>query len=158
MSFVKIQRLATRSSMTIAIGTPLIGGAILCADSRVVASDGATTTDGKLLLSAASNKTLFAIADAAHDGRAAKMLSKDILDAARKNPYAPVQEITKVMKPWFNSYENSGAPSTQFILASVIDDGWSKLYFCEPPATVLEIDEPIAIGFGSVLSNLFSRA
>src|SRR5579864_3924865 len=86
-----LQRLSGRGPMTIAIGTGYDHGVIVCADTKVVASDGATTTDSKVSFSTTSSGAVFAIADAAEDARAAKMLAADITNAAcnAKNVYLP---------------------------------------------------------------------
>lgn len=137
--------------MTIAIGTLFYGGAIVCTDTRVVASDGATTTDSKLFASIAPTKRLFLIAEAAEDAYAAKMLGGEISSAIcdAKEPFHLGPEIKAVVGPWFNSYHHVQPPQIQFIVASVVvgaQDG--QLYMCEPPSTVAS-GWPIAIGKGA---------
>jgi hypothetical protein len=138
--------------MTIAIGTRFTGGVIVCADSKVVASDGATTDESKVSLSLTVTKRIFGIADAAEDGNAAKMLAGDIMNAVcdSHNPYKLAPDVTSVMASWYNSYGAAQVPHLQFILGSVVighKDG--NVYLCEPPATVLNTIGPIAIGRGA---------
>jgi hypothetical protein len=140
--------------MTIAIGTLYSGGVIVCADSKVVASDGATTSDSKVTVLAGEKSGIFAVADAAEDAHAAKMLACEIRDAACKaaNPRCPEKEIKSVMTEWHSSYGSAQPPHLQFILARVlppytrIDNG--RIYLCEPPATVMDTTS-IAVGRGS---------
>lgn len=140
--------------MTIAIGALYGDGAIICADTRVVASDGATTTDQKVSVLAGEHEGMFVIADAAEDGNAAKMLAREIRDAAcgAADPRNPTAEIKAVMTSWHNSYGTTQPPHLQFLLARVVppytrmDNG--TIYLCEPPATVMETTQA-AIGRGS---------
>ena len=91
--------------MTIAIGTLYTDGVIICADTKVVASDGATTSDMKVTVLAGEKAGIFAIADAAEDAHAAKMLAAEIRDSAWKaiDPRHPEPEIKAVMTSWFHS-------------------------------------------------------
>lgn len=151
--------------MTIAIGARFVGGVIISADTKVVASDGATTRDSKVSLSVTRTKRMFAIADAAFDGYAAKMLAKEITSVVCnvKDENNLVTEIKTVMGDWYNSYKYQTPPSSQFILGCTFaghDEG--QLYFCEPPSTVLYCWEPIVIGQGAravepILSILSSQ-
>src|SRR5271169_1076023 len=85
---VNPKRLPQRKAVTIAIGTPfsfgVIKGALVCADSLVVATDGATTFGTKTHLSITQRKSVFAIAGAADDGDASNMLAGDITSALCK--------------------------------------------------------------------------
>jgi 20S proteasome alpha/beta subunit len=138
--------------VTIAIGTRFTGGVIVCADSKVVASDGATTDQSKVSLSLTATKRIFGIADAAEDGNAAKMLAGEIMNAVcdSQSPYKLAPDVTSVMASWYNSYGVTQPPQLQFILgAVVIGHEGGNVYLCEPPATVLNTIGPVAIGRGA---------
>lgn len=64
--------------MTIALGAAFDGGAIVCADSLVCASDGATSYGSKTFLGVSATKRMHAIANACEDAYAAKMLGEEI--------------------------------------------------------------------------------
>jgi hypothetical protein len=70
--------------MTVAIGTRFEHKgyvcALVCADSRVTATDGATIFGAKAHVSVSVQRA-FAIADSSDDGNAAKMLAGDITRA-----------------------------------------------------------------------------
>ena len=78
----RLRKKGTR--MTIALGQLFYLNetkcALVCADSRVVATDGATTFGAKLH-TRLSLQNAYAIADASDDGNAAKMLAQDITSA-----------------------------------------------------------------------------
>jgi 20S proteasome alpha/beta subunit len=137
--------------MTIAIGALFDGGAVVCADTKICASDGATTSGTKTSLSITRTRRMYAIADACEDVYAAKMLRDKISDAissAKTN--IPIDgTIKKVMGPWYNSYRRVQPPQVQFLIAFT-QIGWdgAALYYCEPPSTVASGGR-IAIGKGS---------
>ena len=147
-------RLQKRSNVTIAIGALFEAGAIVCSDTKVQASDGATSIGIKQFLTIAHiNPRMYVIADASGDALAAKMLKEEISaaisDTKLSSPLGP--SIKKVMEPWYNSYQHNPAPQVQFLIA-VATKGWSNasLYFCEPPSTVaISRDTPIVIGQGA---------
>jgi hypothetical protein len=137
--------------MTIAIGTCFDGGVIVCADTRVVATDGATTSDSKLFASLSPKGRLFLIADAAEDANAAKMLGREISSAICdvENPYEPGPAIKAAMTTWHSSYHHFQPPNLQFLIASVVVGNKSgQVFLCEPPSTVA-FGWPIAIGRGA---------
>ena len=179
----KSKRLPVRkkSAMTIAIGTyfadrcdrlpyePAFSyrqvrahGFILCADTKIVASDGVTTYGTKLNCTQSMSGEYFAIANASEDGNAADSLAHEILTTLVKSvpgntpmmPAAAQQlvgpSVKKVMTEWHKSYTQSLPPSIQFILGCA-GDLHHSLYFCEPPSTVLAkswLQLPITIGTG----------
>ncbi len=137
--------------MTIAIGTLYSEGAIVCADTKVVASDGATTTGSKVFASLTPKGRMFRIADAAEDANAAKMLAGEISHAIcdAENPYKLGAPIKAVMGPWHSSYHHVRPPNLQFVIASlVVGDEQAQVFLCEPPSTVA-YGWPIAIGQGA---------
>lgn len=137
------------SRMTIAIGTYYDKGIIVCADSKVVASDGATTNGLKLSLALGQNRRFIAIANAAEDGHAATMLSDDIAIAIgdAQDEGSAKSNIKAVMTTWHNAYGSQSAPHLQFVVG-IVAPGERDVLLCEPPATVIE-DAPVAIGRGA---------
>jgi len=137
--------------MTIAIGTLIDGGAIVCADTKVSASDGATTDDSKVFLTVTRTRRMYALADSAEDAFAAKMLAGEISSAISlaDKSFRIEETVKRVMEPWYNGYHHVHPPQIQFLLA-FIQEGSEQavLYFCEPPNTV-SYGSPIAIGKGS---------
>jgi hypothetical protein len=137
--------------MTIAIGTLFDGGAIVCADTKVSASDGATTDGSKVFLGVTRTRRMYAIADSAEDAYAAKMLAGEISTAISlaDKSFRMEETVKRVMGPWYNSYHHVQPPQIQFLIAFT-QEGWEQptLYFCEPPSTV-SYGSPIAIGKGS---------
>jgi len=137
--------------MTIALGTTFDGGAIVCADSTVCASDGATSYASKSFLGISATRRMYAIANACEDAYAARMLGEEISDAISKaKEFVGIKKaIAAVMGSWYNGYKHIQPPQIQFII-SLIQEGWSSahLYYCEPPSTVA-IGSPVAIGKGA---------
>jgi 20S proteasome alpha/beta subunit len=137
--------------MTIAIGTEFDGGAIVCADTKVSASDGATTDASKVFLAITRTRRMYVLADSAEDAYAARMLAGEISNAISlaEKPFRIEEIVKRVMGPWYNGYHYVHPPQIQFLLAFT-QQGWERamLYFCEPPNTV-SYGSPIAIGKGS---------
>jgi hypothetical protein len=135
--------------LTIAIGADYYGGIIVCADTKVVATDGATTADFKLAIGLGSQPKTVVIANAAEDGHAATMLAEEIILAIGNVNMEQEEEwqIKKVMTAWHNSYGAQQAPNLQFIVGTV-SGNLDRILLCEPPATVLEC-HPVAIGRGA---------
>lgn len=137
--------------MTIALGTTFNGGAIVCADSLVCASDGATSYGSKTFLGVSMTRRMYAIANACEDAYAAKMLGDEISTAISdaKNSAHIKQAIGGVMQNWYNGFRHIQPPQIQFII-SLIQEGSENavLYYCEPPNTIAE-GSPIAIGKGA---------
>jgi hypothetical protein len=133
--------------MTIAIGTHFTGGVALCADTRVVDTNGNVTYARKVILNDPGNGRTFAIAHAADDTNAADMLSHDMLTAlsALTNPVNIEPTIKQMMTQWQSDYAQTAVPFLQFIVAGAFDNQ-PLLYFCQPPNVVIRKWEPIAIG------------
>jgi hypothetical protein len=148
LSVVPLRR---RSGMTIAIGTIFDGGAIVCADTKVSASDGATTYGSKAFMGVSRTRRMYALADSAEDAYAAKMLGGEISTAisVADKSFRVEETIKPVMERWYNSYHHIQPPQIQFLLA-FIQESWERamLYYCEPPSTVA-YGSHIAIGKGS---------
>lgn len=137
--------------MTIAIGTVFADGVIVGADTKVVFSDGATSTDNKVFMSVSPERAMLAIAEASEDARASKMLAGDISGAfvdAHRHKKNPVSYVKEVMGAWHRSYGDTHIPATEFLVGRVILHESASLYFCQPPSTVI-CDAPFAIGRGA---------
>lgn len=141
--------LGRRSKLTIAIGARYTDGIIICADTKVVATDGATTSNTKMMFGIGPPNRRIVIADAGEDARAGMMVAEQIVTAIgrSKNWLDTEMRIKEVMTKWYNAYGAHHAPTLQFILGVTPSDGGS-IYLCEPPATVLDCI-PLAIGRGS---------
>ena len=137
--------------MTIAIGATFAGGAVVCSDTKVSASDGATSWGAKQFLGISVTGKMYVLADSSEDAHAAKMLGAEISDAlSGTGKFERIQEpIKAVMERWHNGYRHVQPPQVQFMLA-LIQKGWSNasLYFCEPPNAIAH-GSPLAIGKGS---------
>ena len=124
--------------MTVAIGMYCIGGVFVCADSHVVTQDGYVSSGYKL---AGTECTIgsFVIANASNDGNAANMVAKEILkDLSIASDEWNIEPVIKgTMMAWHSGYVQGNPPSMQFILAARLGKMTRRLYFCEPPNTVL---------------------
>lgn len=142
--------------MTIAIGEMFqfgdLKGALVCADSRIVSTDLATTVGSKIHLSLTPRRSAFAIADAAEDGNAAKMLAKDITIALCAESVVHVghvpEVVKKIMTEWFAAFSGARPPATEFVLAAAVR-GVCNVFYCSPPNTVLEKSPALAVGQGA---------
>jgi 20S proteasome alpha/beta subunit len=148
---VRIRRIGQKEiKMTIAIGAEFEGGTIVCADTKIVATDGATSEGSKVMLSVNDRKIAYAIANAAEDGNAASMMASELGSAAcGSESWAEIsQNLKRVMTEWYSGFGGAKPPVLQFILSygGLFNSG---LYFCEPPNTVLRVSHVIAIGRGS---------
>jgi hypothetical protein len=138
--------------MTLGIAVPFPGGSILCADSRIEATDGSGAESEAALMSVTSGKRIFAITYAAKDPRAGRMLASEIATvacgAATRQDIVP--GIKRVMGDWFRSYGVAQIPALQFLVASnSTDDTAGRILLCEPPSTVMETFGPCVVGGAS---------
>jgi len=143
-----------RGRMTIAIGVPCryenLKCAIVCADTKITASDWATTWGAKLSLSITRRSSSFAIAYAAEDADAAKMLAEDITKALCDETTTPFNlevVLKKNMTDWHAAYSGSTPPPIQFVLAAGVKER-CDLFLCSPPNTVLRKTKAFAVGSG----------
>lgn len=136
--------------MTIAIGATFEGGVAVCADTKIVATDGATHHGSKVVLSVNQKRMAYAIANAADDGNAAKMLAGElgcaVCDAGN---YADLMKrVKQAMTEWHSAFGGVKPPALHFLISAGGKDG-SSLYFCEPPNTVYSVSHVMAIGQGA---------
>src|SRR5260370_19716872 len=154
-------RLRERSRMTAAIGFPfaneprkgskiVIDGIFVCADTKVVASDNATSHGSKMALSLTPGSSRrFIIANAAEDAHAATMLAAEISTALCQPSSTTLEStIKQAMQAWYSAYSGGRAPSIEFIIGTSVD-GVCSLFYASPPNTVLYKSHPFAIGTGA---------
>ncbi len=136
--------------MTIAIGAEFDGGTVVCADTKIVATDGATSGGSKVSLSVTPKRMSYAIANAADDGHAATMLAGEMTSAAcDSDNYGDLRiKLKATMTAWYSSYGLTKPPVLQFLL-SCGGKATASLLFCEPPNTVLSVSHVMAIGQGA---------
>ena len=140
--------------MTIAIGVPFeyqdLKCALVCADTKVTATDGATSSGAKVSISLSSRSTSFAIASACEDADAAKMLGEEIMNGLceKGDNFFNISAVVKeIMTEWHAAYHGGKAPDIQYVLAAGVGE-FCGLFFCSPPNTVLRKTGPFAIGSG----------
>lgn len=138
--------------MSVALGMYSIGGVFICADSHVVSTDGIVTSDFKLQGIECGVGT-FVIGNAADDGNAANMVAKEILEGLARCPdqWTIEPAIKKPMTEWHAGYTQSKPPAMQFVLAARLGTSTRRLYFCEPPNTVVpkSLNEWVVLGAGA---------
>ncbi len=150
--------LLRRKKVTVALGMFSIGGVFVCSDSHVVSTDG-IVTDGFKLNGIECNVGTFVIGNASDDGNAANMVAKEILESLAKcsDQWIVEPAIKQPMMEWHSSYTQSTRPPMQFVLAAKLGNATRRLYFCEPPNTVLakSLNEWVVLGANSqVLDTL----
>lgn len=137
--------------MTVAIGMYSIGGVFVCADSHVVSTDGIITPGFKLNGIECTSGS-FAIANSSDDGNAANMVAKEILDGLARcsDPWIIEPAIKKTMTEWRSAYTHAQPPAMQFALAARLGENTRRLYFCEPPNTVVlkSLNDWVVLGVG----------
>jgi len=130
-----------------------MGAIFVCADSNVVSNDGMVVSGYKLAGRESRTLASYVIGNASDDGNASNMLAEEILDelSARDNRNNIESIVKRIMKSWHSSYTSSAAPPMQFILAARTGLQSRRLYFCEPPSTVLlkPFGDSIVVGTGA---------
>jgi len=138
--------------MTVALGMYSVGGVFVCADSHIVSTDGVVTNGFKLNAIECGVGT-FVIANASDDGNAATMVAQEILESLARcaDPWKIEAAIKKPMTEWCAGYTQSNRPPMQFVLAGRLGTSTRRLYFCEPPNTIVHksLNEWVALGSGS---------
>ena len=155
----KSERLSKRGCMTIAIGMLCHGGAILATDGRSTCEDGSAARGRKLCVVDMGNLS-FAFAIAADDLNAAESLvrrtSTTLGNAAKTiNGWPEIENIIRgEMEQWTGAYGQHPFPVTRLIAGITIPSQETRLYLCEPPATVLfKEDGYIAVGSGAAVTD-----
>ena len=158
----KVERLAVKNRMTIALGVICRGGLIIAADTRMSTSDG-FCFDACKVKPFLTPSGVFTIAYASESGNAGETLVNEVTsDLTAKNPDSlngVEQWLKAAMTRWYSEYREE--PKTQLIVGTFIDHG-TGLYFCQPPNTVTRktlsdsSNGYVAIGLGaSVTDPLF---
>jgi len=158
------ERLPKRGCMTIAVGMLCHGGAILAADGQsTVIEDGAAARGRKLCVVDNAGSIAFGIATSADDLNAAETLVRNIstvlIETAKKiKEWAQVEEaISGKMTDWAWAYGYHPFPATRLIAGVTIAGRGTRLYLCEPPATVLYKEEGyVAVGSGAAVTDPLS--
>jgi 20S proteasome alpha/beta subunit len=142
--------------MTIAIGYHCFKGVIVAADTAIVLPPADLQEETKLTTFVSASGS-FAIVNASNDGNATATLLADVTDKVRSdNPstYSDLQRIFKrEMTEWRRAFGRRRPPDTQLILAAKLLNNPPKLFFCEPPNTVVEKDDYIAAGYGAAVTD-----
>jgi len=154
----KIKRLPRKaSSMTIALGMLYGGGAIVAADSQLVYQDGSKTR-GRKVCKVNLAHIAFAIAESSDDANAADTLVRSI--AGRLGDPKTISwikfesEIASQMTEWHSAYGHSTPPVTKLIIGATIPKAGTRIYFCEPPCTVLHKKDGYAsAGSGAAITD-----
>jgi hypothetical protein len=136
--------------MTIAIGAKFNGGVVVCADTKVVATDGATHHGSKVFLGTNPERMAWAVANAADDGNAAKMLAGELSYAVAdaENYGDLIKQLKEKMTEWYSAFGSNKPPALHFLI-SWGGKGSSSLFFCEPPNTVYSVSHVMPIGQGA---------
>lgn len=142
-----------RNAVTVALGMTSTGAIFVCADSNVVSNDGMVISGYKLAARESRTTGSYVIGNASNDGNAANMIAEEILkELSAKDNRNNIEPIVKrIMKRWHSSYTRGDAPPMQFILAVRTGLQSRRLYFCEPPSTVLlkPFGDSIVVGTGA---------
>ncbi len=160
--------------MTIAIGMLCDEGLIIAADTQLAMTDG-STREGIKIRQAIADTGIYVTANATEDGNAANTLIPDILtDLQNEDPknFAQVERIVRTsMYEWAEQYRQ-GNPYIQIILGvslnrtrqtDVRTGGGIRLYYCEPPNTMVPVDREdtstgyIGIGAGASITDPIFR-
>ncbi|HVB33739.1 MAG TPA: hypothetical protein VNJ52_05115 [Patescibacteria group bacterium] len=146
--------------MTIAIGMLCHGGAILAVDGRATDLDGTVTRGRKLCVVNNAQGISFGIATAADNLNAAETVVREISTriigkAKTIKKWAQVERcIKEKMTEWARAYGQNPFPRTNLIAGITIAGQGTRLYFCEPPNTVLpNKDGYIAVGTGAAVTD-----
>lgn len=142
--------------MTIAIGYRCFKGVIIAADSAIVIPPYQLQEGSKLstLWGKAGN---FAIANSSEDGNATATLLTEILHDLDRVVFKTYRDLAGAFKQrmteWREGFGVGNPPAMQFILGAKLVGQDPRLFFCELPNTVREIDDYIAAGSGANVTD-----
>jgi 20S proteasome alpha/beta subunit len=141
--------------MTIALGYLCSRGVVVAADTKVTI--GTQLFEGTKLTSVWGKSGNFGIANSSDDGNAAAALQAEIgqdLERASLSDYRALSNLFKQrMTEWSDAFGQRTPPATQFIFGAKLMGDGPKLFFCEPPNTVKEIDDYVATGSGATVTD-----
>jgi 20S proteasome alpha/beta subunit len=147
--------------MTIAIGMMCHGGAIIAADCLFIYPDGSKARGRKVCKVSAAH-IAFAIAQSSDDSNVAEGLVRDISSELGHPGTVGWAEFESAMKSkmteWYAAHGNITPPLVQLIVGATIPGQGTRLYFCQPPYTVLQKAEGyVSAGSGAAVADtLFS--
>lgn len=124
--------------MTIALGLLCEGGVIIAADTKVVDTNGITSQSYKIIHFVGKN-CAFAIANASNDANAARTMIHKIQIALQGTAFKNWNDVEEVIAYEMASFSEpfTTPPEHQLILAGFLKGAGVRLYFCEPPNTVV---------------------
>ncbi len=142
--------------MTIALGYLCHRGVVIAADTAVVMPP-SQLQEGTKMLSVWGRSGHFAIANSSDDGHATATLQAELkhdLEMVELKDFRDLSGMFKQrMTEWSDGYGTRTPPAMQFILGAKIGGMEPKLFFCEPPNTVREVDDYIAAGSGGSVTD-----
>jgi 20S proteasome alpha/beta subunit len=151
-----LKRLPKVGAMTIAIGYLCHRGIVVAADTAIVIPP-SQLMEGKKLVPVWGRSGNFAIANSSEDGHATATLEAEFindLEAAEIRDYRQLSGMFKLrMTEWSTDFGARTPPSMQFIVGAKLLGKDPKLFFCEPPNTVREMDDYAAAGSGSSVTD-----
>jgi hypothetical protein len=143
--------------MTLAIGMECRGGIILAADTRASYADGSVAEIRKVT-HLTTTTGMFAIAQSSEDANAASSLVRILEYALQNQPNISTVTLESLieeqMRSWYAPiYDNR--PTVQLLIGACLSsDGERRLYFCEPPSTIVQVSGGYkAIGQGFTVSD-----
>jgi len=157
----KSQRLPKRASMTIALGMLCGGGAIIAADSKSINSGSGMTARGRKLAVVDTKQIAFAIAESSEDANATETLVRKIsarLGRQKTSDWSHVEsDITDAMSEWDSAYTQK-PPDTQLVAGITMPGSGTRLYFCQPPNTIVPKPEGyVSAGWGAEVADPIFR-
>lgn len=142
--------------MTIAIGYLCFNGVVVAADTAVVVGQADLQEGSKLDVLYGKGGT-FAIVNSSNDANATATLLADITDDLRAHDLKNYRDLEKLLKrqmtDWRRAFGARKPTETQLILGAKLFGQRAKLFLCQPPNTVREIDNYVASGWGSAVTD-----
>jgi 20S proteasome alpha/beta subunit len=147
--------------MTIALGMLCRGGLIIAADTKSTDSNGAVTHEYKVASFVGKNGS-FAIANASNDANAAVTMVGKIRTAMEGTAFKQWADLEEVIAYEMTDFSNAfrKAPEHQVIIGASLNGQGVRLYFCEPPNTVLDktVEGYVSIGSGASVADPLRRS
>ena len=143
-------------TMTIALGYLCHRGVVIAADTAIVIPPSQLMEGTKLtpIWGRAGN---FAIANSSEDGNATATLEAEFindLESVEIRDYRQLSGIFKLrMTEWSEDFGARTPPNMQFIVGAKLLGKGPKLFFCEAPNTVREMDDYVAAGSGAGVTD-----
>ena len=147
----KPREIPKRRPMTLAIGMECLGGLIVAADTRTSYEDGNVSEMQKVSYFHTRHGA-FAIAQSAQDANAANSLIRNLENALQELTsatlsYARLENLIEdQMQRWYVPNDSTRATVELLIAACLNDNPERRMYCCEPPNTLNQINDYHAIG------------